>query len=165
MQRFQKFLQGEWFELLEVQEREGRRSFPQLESPAGEASKIIGALANGNLTKAMAQLTSFGVAPMTDATVNTITGMLRPNDDRPPQGLDYLAKEPGRILSLREVTHHLRMTGRGEAKDVVGWAPDLCVLLGHRDLGKELTNFFNTSSRVTSAKEPSEHSCCRRSHP
>ena len=51
---------------------------PQLESPAWRASKIIGALATGNLTKAMAQLTSFGVAPTTDATVNTITEMLRP---------------------------------------------------------------------------------------
>ena len=66
MQRFQKFLQGEWPELLEVEEREGRRSLPQLESPAGKASKIIGALANGNLTKAMAQLTPLGVAPMTE---------------------------------------------------------------------------------------------------
>ena len=146
MQRFQKFLQGEWSELLEVQQQEGRRSLPQLESPAGKASKIIGALAGGNLTKAMAQLTPFGVAPVTDATVNTITGMLRPNDDRLPQGLDYLAKELGRILSLREVTHHLRMMGRGKAKDVAGWAPEhLCVVLGHPDLGKELTNFFNHS--------------------
>ena len=35
----------------------------------------------------MAQSTSFGVAPMTGATVNTITGMLRPNDDRLPKDL------------------------------------------------------------------------------
>ena len=143
MQRFQKFLQGEWPELLEAEEREGRRSLSQLESPTGKASKIIGALANGNLTKAMAQLTSFGVAPTTDATVNTITEMLKPNDDRLLQGLDYLANEPGRSLTLREVTH-LRMMGRGKAKDVAGWAPEnLCVVRGHPDLGKELTNFFN----------------------
>ena len=36
------------------------------------------------------------------------------------------------------------MMGRGKAKDVAGWAPEhLCVALGHPDLGKELTNFFN----------------------
>ena len=40
MQRFQKFLQGEWSELLEAEEREGRRSLPQLESPAGGASPV-----------------------------------------------------------------------------------------------------------------------------
>ena len=81
---------------------------------------------------------------MTDATVNTITGMLKPNDDRLPQGHDYLAKESGRILSLREVTHRLRMMFRGKAKDVAGWAPEhLCVVLGHPDWGKVLTNFFN----------------------
>ena len=74
-----------------------RRSFKEMvrvagsggqTQPAGKASKIIGALANGNWTKAVAQLTSFGVAPMTEATVNTITGVLRPNDDRLPPGLD-----------------------------------------------------------------------------
>ena len=117
MQRFQKFFQGKWSELLEVEEREGRRSLPQMEPSAG----------NGNLTKAMARFTSFGVAPMTEATGNTITGMLRPNDDRLPQGLHHLANGPGRTLTLREVTHHLRMMGRGKAKDVAGWDPNICV--------------------------------------
>ena len=67
LQCFQKFLRGEWPEMLDAEERESRRSLPQMETAAGKSSKIIGALANGNFTKAMAQLTSFGVAPMTDA--------------------------------------------------------------------------------------------------
>ena len=62
MQRFQKFLREDCDELLEAEGREGG---------GGKASQIIGALASGNLTKAMAQMTSFGVAPMTEATVNT----------------------------------------------------------------------------------------------
>ena len=144
MQCFQKFLGGEWSKMLEAEEREGRRSLPQMETSAGKASQIIGALGNGNLTKATAQLTSFGVAPMTEATVKTITEMLRPNDDPLPQGLDHLASGTGRTLTQREVTHRLRMMGRGKAKDVAGWAPEhLCVALGHPDLGKELTNFLN----------------------
>ena len=92
----------------------------------------------------MAQLTSFGVAPVTEATVNTITGMLRPNDDRLPQGLDHLANGPGRTLTQREVMHQLRMMRRGKAKDVAGWAPEhLCVAQGHLTWRKELTNFLN----------------------
>ena len=43
MHRFQKSLQGKWSELLEAEEREGRRSLPQMETPAEKASKIIGA--------------------------------------------------------------------------------------------------------------------------
>ena len=62
---------------------------------------------SGKLTKAMAQMTSFGVAPMTEATVNPVTGMLRPNGDQLPNGFDHLTKGVGRTLTLREVTHHL----------------------------------------------------------
>ena len=39
MQRFQKFLHGELSELLEAEEREGRRSLPQMEIPGGKAPK------------------------------------------------------------------------------------------------------------------------------
>ena len=99
---------------------------------------------SGNLTKPMAQMTSFGVAPMTEATVNTVAGMLRPNGDRVPNGFDHLTKGVGRTLTLPDVTHHLRMMERGKGKDVAGWAPEhLCVALGHPDLGRELTNFLN----------------------
>ena len=63
MQRFPKFLQSDWAEL-----EEGRK-LPHAETPVGKASKIIGAL--------VSQMTSFGAAPTTEATVNAITGMLR----------------------------------------------------------------------------------------
>ena len=53
MQRFQKFLQGEWSEMLEAEEWESRRSLPQMETSAGKASKIIGALANGRRPSAL----------------------------------------------------------------------------------------------------------------
>ena len=53
-QRFQKFLRSDWTELPE-KEREGGRSLQHTKTPAGKASKIVGALAVGNLTKAMAQ--------------------------------------------------------------------------------------------------------------
>ena len=62
MQRFQKFLRGDWTELLEKRRRDDAH-LPHTETPAGKASKIIGALASGNLTKAVAQLSFFGVAP------------------------------------------------------------------------------------------------------
>ena len=81
---------------------------------------------------------------MTEATVNTITVMLKPNEDQLPKGSDHLTSSTGRMLTLREVTDHLRMMGRGKAKDVAGWAPEhLCVALGHPDLVRELTNFLN----------------------
>ena len=129
--------------LLNVLRRErGGRALPHAETPAGKASKTIGALVSGNLTKAMAQMTSFGVALMTEATVNTVTGMLRPYGDQLPNGFDHFTEGVGRTLTLHEVTHHLRMMGRGKGKDVSGWAPEhLCVALGHPDLGRELTNF------------------------
>ena len=61
----------EWTELLGAEEREGRGQLPHTETLAETGSKIMSAFTNGNLTKAMTQLTSFGVAPMTEATVQT----------------------------------------------------------------------------------------------
>ena len=65
--------------------------------------------------------------------MDTVTGMLTPRGDQLPNGFDHLTTGAGRTLTLREVTHHLRMMGRrGKAKDVAGWAPEhLCVALGH----------------------------------
>ena len=125
--------------MLEAEEREGRRSRPQIETPAGKASKIIGSFANGYLTKAMAKLTSFGVAPMTDATVNTITGMLRHSDDRRPSG-KWDRMNPH---ATRSDAPPQNDGPRAKQRTSRVWAPEhLCVALGHPDLGKELTNFL-----------------------
>ena len=82
---------------------------------------------------------------MTEATVQTITEMLRPKGDPLPQGFDHLANgNGGRTISQKETTQHLRLRGRVRAKDVAGWGSGhLCVVLGHHDLGKELANFLN----------------------
>ena len=138
MQRFQSFLRGEWTELFVTELMQGGRTHPHTETPAGKAPNIIEAVC-GNLTKAMAQMTSFGVASMTEATVDTITWMLTPHGDQLPKGFDRLTQGAGMILTLREVTHHLRMMERRKAK--AGWAlGHLCEAFRHPD--RELTNFW-----------------------
>ena len=69
---------------------------------------------------------------------------------------DHLANGTGgRILTQREVPNHLRMVGRGKAKDVAGVAPEhLCVALGHRDLGSDLT--ISESTRATDGNAPEQ---------
>ena len=85
MKRFLKFLQGYWLELLDKEERKGSR-LPRMETPEDKVSKIIVVFTSGNLSMAVAQMTTFGVAPTREATDSTITGMLKPNDDELPQG-------------------------------------------------------------------------------
>ena len=90
---------------------------PHTETPADKASRIIGALTSGNLTKAIAQLTSFVVAPMTENTVQTNKEMLRPKGDPQPQGFDHLASERGWQNAHAERNHATRKTnvpGQGE---------------------------------------------------
>ena len=45
-------------------------------------------------------------------------GCSETNDDQLPKGFDHLTKGAGRTLTLREVTHPLRVMGRRKAKDV-----------------------------------------------
>ena len=172
MARFQSFLRGEWSMLLlpEVA-RPAKQPWEQEQEEdltADRASRAIGALKSGNLTKAMTQLMSLGVAPATSDTARTVASMLCPRGDALPTAFEHLRRssttlpttttirpttsstptpirdQTERRLTTRELTQHLRLAGRGKAKDVTGWAAEhLCVVLGHRDLANLLTEFFN----------------------